>query len=65
MNADYGIKALAAQLGKTLVWTVDERVHALASWPDLNSCDQNYPKAEHEMLRAPEIGLAMLRGRRA
>ena len=39
------------------------RVLALASWQDLNSCAQDYFKAQHEMLRAPETGLVMLRGR--
>ena len=39
------------------------RVLALASWQDLKSCGQDYFKAQHEMLRAPETGLVMLRGR--
>ncbi|MDP8998409.1 MAG: phosphonate C-P lyase system protein PhnG [Pseudomonadota bacterium] len=39
------------------------RILALASWPSLNSCARDYLKVEHEMLRAPETGLVMLRGR--
>jgi alpha-D-ribose 1-methylphosphonate 5-triphosphate synthase subunit PhnG len=39
------------------------RILALASWRDLSACAKAYFDTKHEILRAPETGLIMLRGR--
>ena len=39
------------------------RILALASWRDLSACAKAYLDTKHEILRTPETGLIMLRGR--
>ena len=39
------------------------RVLALSSWDDLQACASDYTDTAHDVLRAPETGLVMLRGR--
>ena len=39
------------------------RVLSLSAWDDLESCAKQYADTAHEVLRAPETGLVMLRGR--
>lgn len=39
------------------------RVLSLSTWSDLSSCAADYAATPHEVMRAPETGLVMLRGR--
>ena len=39
------------------------RILSLSSWHDLEACAQPYADTAHDLLRAPETGLVMLRGR--
>lgn len=39
------------------------RILSLSSWSDLESCAKEYADTVHDVLRAPETGLVMLRGR--
>jgi alpha-D-ribose 1-methylphosphonate 5-triphosphate synthase subunit PhnG len=39
------------------------RVLSLSAWRDLESCAEDFADTPHELLRKPETGLVMLRGR--
>lgn len=39
------------------------RILSLSSWSDIESYAKNYADIQHDVLRAPETGLVMLRGR--
>ena len=39
------------------------RILSLSSWSDIESYAKNYAGIQHDVLRAPETGLVMLRGR--
>lgn len=39
------------------------RILSLSAWSDLETCAKDYADTAHDVLRAPETGLVMLRGR--
>lgn len=53
-------KQISEQQDPRAAWM---RLLSLSAWSDLESCGRCFANTPHEMLRSPETGLVMLRGR--